>query len=132
MSENLNDFLANLGDITIPTIPSDQPDELSASQLADFNRVQERIKTKTQRAILKNLKQDIAMRKEYADRIFQLLAFWLLFTACLVFLVALGKLELTENVLIALLTTSSANVIAIFIYVVKYLFARPSKPETYI
>jgi hypothetical protein len=33
-----------------------------------------------------------------------------------------GKISLSENVLIVLLTTASANVIAIFIYVVKYLF----------
>ncbi len=79
-------------------------------------------KNKEREANLKNINQNIEQRKDYAHKIFCLISGWLFFTALITLGCATNNLELSENVLIALLTTSSANVILIFIYVVRYLF----------
>ena len=79
-------------------------------------------KNKEREANLKNLNQNIEQRKDYAHKIFCLISGWLFFTAIVTLGCATNNLYLSENVIIALLTTSSANVILIFIYVVRYLF----------
>ena len=79
-------------------------------------------KNKEREANLKNLNQNIEQRKDYAHKIFCLISGWLFFTAIVTLGCATNSLYLSENVIIALLTTSSANVILIFIYVVRYLF----------
>jgi hypothetical protein len=76
-------------------------------------------------------KQDRLARKEYANKIFVMLVSFLRIvigivgcsaTACLCF-------ELSDTVLVALLTTSSANVIGIFLVVVRYLFNPRTKKD---
>jgi len=68
--------------------------------------------------------QNRMQRKEYADNIFAFLCVYMLF----VFLILIGcgnyyaHFELSDTVLITLITTTTANVIGIFIFVVKYLF----------
>ena len=66
--------------------------------------------------------QDREERKKFADKIFILLASFIAVTLYVIVLVGFGYLELDNAVLITILSTMSANVIGIFIYVVKYLF----------
>lgn len=115
----------SLADISPETI-NIQESYTTQEGINDFESEGEKIKNKRRKAELKSYKQDVRERKNYASRIYQMLAFWLLFTGCTLFLCAIGKIHLSDNVLITLLTTSSANVIAIFIYVVKYLFNNKS------
>ncbi len=84
---------------------------------------------------LKSREQDRKQRKGFADKIFFMLSIFLLFV-CLILVFAGMKFlpikpyphfELSDNVLIALLTTASANVIGIFIVVVRYLFPSQTK-----
>jgi len=72
--------------------------------------------------------QDRKERKKFANKLY-----WFLvgFMVCVFFLLFLSghkciKFTLDNSVLIALITTTSANVIGIFIYVVKYLFHKRS------
>ena len=120
-------FLDQLSRISESTPPSDEPTDISTAEQKALEKEKAKYYRKSHKAHLKNFKQDMRMRREYADRIYNMLAFWLMFTGGTVFMVALNKLSLTENIIIALLTTSSANVIAIFIYVVKYLYAEPAR-----
>jgi len=76
------------------------------------------------RELLKSKEQDREQRKEFAIKIYQFLLFYL---SCVLLLIILCSstvfdFEMTEAVIIALLTTTTANVISIFILVVKYLF----------
>lgn len=74
---------------------------------------------------LKGRIQDREQRKEFAIQIYHFLCFYLSSVLFLVVLSAtpLIKFELTEGIIITLLTTTTANIIGIFILVVKYLFA---------
>ena len=122
MSESGENLMMHLTEV-----PAQNPNAISASaqfsqEIDQFALARTRISYKKEKAELKGLRQDINERKNYASKTFRLLVAWLLFTAVILFLYSIGKIKLSDQVLIALLTTSSANVIAIFIYVVKYLF----------
>lgn len=86
---------------------------------------------------LESRRQDREQRKEYADKIFCFLCFFIVFVGIFVFIAGLElskdatecHFRLSENVLIALLTTTSANVIGIFVFVVKYLFNVPASKD---
>ncbi|MBB6109746.1 hypothetical protein SAMN05421821_105164 [Mucilaginibacter lappiensis] len=71
---------------------------------------------------LKGQRQDRRERKKYADSVFTLVAIWLMFVLLIFMWYGMGKLQYSDNVIIALLTTSTANVIFIFNFVMKYLF----------
>jgi len=68
--------------------------------------------------------QDRSQRKEFTNKIFWMLVSFLFVTMVFVFLNALKCIpfEISDTVMVALLTTSSANVVGIFLVVVKYLF----------
>jgi hypothetical protein len=76
---------------------------------------------------LDNRKQDREQRKEYSDKIFEFLCVFLFFVGLIVFMSGFESchFKLSDNVLMALLTTASANVISIFVIVVRYLFNVP-------
>lgn len=87
----------------------------------------QRIAIEDRREDLENKKQNRNQRKSYANRLF-----WFLYAYMgLVFLVlllcgfSLFGFNLSDTVLVALITTTTANVIGIFAFVVHYLF--PSK-----
>ncbi|OOQ60922.1 hypothetical protein [Mucilaginibacter pedocola] len=71
---------------------------------------------------LKSRKQDRKERKSYAHKIFVLMCMWLFSVVIIIVASGNGSLYFTDSVLIAILTTSSANVIGLFILVSKYLF----------
>lgn len=84
---------------------------------------------------LKSKEQDRQQRKEFADKIFSMLSLFLFFVCLILFFAGTKSVEvkpypdfeLSDNVLIALLTTASANVIGIFVVVVRYLFPSQTK-----
>lgn len=59
--------------------------------------------------------------------IFWLIVIWLLIILVIVVLTGLEKLTLSDAVLIALITTTTANIAAFFLGVVKYLFPNHGK-----
>ena len=68
--------------------------------------------------------QDRKQRKVFAQWIFGLVCAYLLVVLTGIFLVGFGQMKLSDIVLNVLLTTTTANVIGIFIIVAKYLFHR--------
>ncbi|MDE2999179.1 MAG: hypothetical protein OXU79_08910 [Gemmatimonadota bacterium] len=105
------------------------PDVLTDREDKLIDRQRRSEETKKLRLKNRELKQNISERKIYADRVY-----WLVGT----FLVALFTLVLAQgwsaytgfriqnNVLIALITGATANVVGLFIVVVKYLFPKVS------
>lgn len=73
---------------------------------------------------LENRKQDRAQRKVYADNIFAFLSVYMAVVMILLWKCAsqYNSFYLSDSVIIALITTTTANVIGIFVFVVKYLF----------
>lgn len=79
--------------------------------------------------ILLDFSRKSEMRVAYANNIFSLVCIYL----CVVGIILwqsgkqLNGFQLSDNVLIALLTTTTANVIGLFTFVVKYLFPNDKK-----
>ena len=77
-----------------------------------------------QKEKLKSQRQDRKQRKKFSFMIFYFLCAYLVTVFLILFLSGLGRLsfELADGVLITLLSTTTVNMIGIFILVVKYLF----------
>lgn len=82
---------------------------------------------------LKDLKQDRDERKSYASKLYWLVLIWLVVILLIVIFQGLRSLpgtpfyfKLSDTVLITLITTTTANVAAFFLVVVRYLF-RPKR-----
>jgi hypothetical protein len=71
---------------------------------------------------LKGNIQDREERKKYADKIFWFLVLFMTITLTSVFISIFKFDQLSDTVIVTLLTTTSANVISIFAIVVRYLF----------
>jgi hypothetical protein len=82
----------------------------------------EDIELQMQRETLEGSRQDRLERKKYATNIFWLLVAFLGATVAIVTLSGLRALCLSDTVIVTLLATTTADVIGIFIFVVKYLF----------
>lgn len=80
----------------------------------------------TQRENLHSRRQDREERKRYAKWIYRLAVGWLGFVGVLFLGCGLGLLSLSDSVLIALATTTTIKVLALLLYVTKYLFPSPS------
>jgi hypothetical protein len=104
--------------------------------------------TLLQQVSLEGLSQNIRERKKYAEYIFWMVSVWLVMVIMLVWLNGLGeiycynfldpilrtgvkyisfKFELSDAVLIALITTATVNITTFFLVVTKYLF--PNTPD---
>jgi hypothetical protein len=66
--------------------------------------------------------QDMGERKEYTHKIFVLICMWLVLVGIVLIASGNGNLHYSDSVLITLLTTTTANVIGLFVFVAKYLF----------
>lgn len=69
-----------------------------------------------------NLKQDLALRKSYAIRVFVLTCAWSAAIFTVLILNGLEYITLSENVLITLITSTTVNFFSFFLLVMKYLF----------
>jgi hypothetical protein len=76
----------------------------------------------TKREILEGNRLDRLERKRFAQNIFWLLVGFLFLTLSIVALSGLHALHLSDTVIVTLLATTTADVVGIFIFVVKYLF----------
>jgi hypothetical protein len=81
------------------------------------------------RAELDDLKQDIRARKRYARYIFALIVCWLVAVFFLILSEGISRLpffgdafSLADSVIIALISGATANVLGLFVFVVRYLF----------
>lgn len=85
----------------------------------------ERLQKEEYEEKIEGLKQDREERKKYAFRYYMLAVGWLV--AVLALLALNKKLCLGENVLLMLLGTTTANIVAVLIVVAKYLFPAKSR-----
>ena len=76
------------------------------------------------KAELESYRQDTQERKKYAKLIFWMVALWLAGIFAIILMVGFQSVEftLTNEVTIALITTTTINVAAFFLAVTKYLF----------
>jgi len=95
------------------------PEEKSAlekygrEEIEDLHRIED----------FRRKRQKRVQRRDYADRIFNLMVWWLLGIGLVLFLQAMSdEFHLTENVVLALIGGTTANVLGIFYYVAKFLF----------
>lgn len=119
---------------------------LTLDQIAPPSRTTSRApdqKTKAEEAELAryaaettSLIQDTEERKKYAARIYWLLCAWLAGLFALLFCRGFLKAELSDKVLIAIITGTTANILGIFAIVVAYLFpkttSQPHKSPPYL
>ena len=69
--------------------------------------------------------QDIAMRKEYADKTFALVCLYMICVFILIILACTpADFNMSDNVLMVLLGTTTVNVIGLFAIVMNYLFPK--------
>lgn len=95
-------------------LPDKSPNDLTiAYQRIKIGKLQEEVES---------LRQDRKQRKIFGYIIFGFMCVYMAASLTLVFFNGFGIVELSDGVLVALLTTSLANVIGIFNFVAKYLF----------
>ena len=95
-------------------LPEESPKQLKIDYLhTQLDKLREEVES---------LKQDRRQRKTFSYRIFCFMCAYMAVSLAAVFLKGLGKMDLSDGVLISLMTTSLANVIGIFNFVAKYLF----------
>ena len=106
----------------IPQERVDNTENEESVTLKDIEKEKSLVDLHLRREDLEGRKQDRIQRKGYADKIFILLCVYLLAIMVLLYFNGFGLTNLEGSVLIAIVTTSAANVIGIFILVAKYLF----------
>jgi hypothetical protein len=104
--------------------PTDAPDDRARDEL----RVLELAAQKEQ---VRGLSQDIDERRKYANRIFYMVSTWLAIVAYIVVAQGFGlgffnhgPFHLSDSVVIALVTTSTATVVGCLLIVATYLFPK--------
>ena len=75
-------------------------------------------------AHINSYKQDTKERKHYAEKTFEFLCAYMLAVFLLLIFAGSDHIDFhfSDSVIIALITTTTANVIGIFIFVMRYLF----------
>ena len=76
------------------------------------------------KAQIRKFEDDNTGRREFSRSIFTVTVIWMFLVLMIVIQYAGGRWHLSDSVLIALITTTTANVIGIFIIVANYLFNR--------
>lgn len=83
---------------------------------------QRKIEVKKNKAVLKNQKQDIKLRREFSLKVYNLVRWWLLFCAIIILVSGFELFKLSDTVLTTIIASTSANVLGLFYIVLKYLF----------
>ena len=76
------------------------------------------------KAQIQKFEDDNESRREFSRSIYAVTVIWMFLVLMIIVQCANGKWHLSDSVLIALITTTTANVIGVFIIVANYLFNR--------
>lgn len=115
---------------------SDQPDLKTRFEEQSYQLAKAR--TELAQARVKSVHQDIDERKKYASKIFTLICYWvagLLIVVCFSSWSAITRFNTPTSVLLALVGSTTLNVLGLFYIVAHYLFPDrgqreiPSEPE---
>ena len=96
---------------------------LDTPRLPEFYTSQE-VQDLAAKAGIQEKLSEITARESYASKIFWTLIAWLIGVYALIILVGLETLTISDSVLIALVTSTTINVIGLFGFVMRYLFHR--------
>lgn len=97
-------------------------DDISLSEESEVSMEDEEIERENRREDLEGKKQDRHQRKIFAGALFAFMCAYMAVALLIVFLCGFSIMGLSDGVLIALLTTTLADVIGVFSFVAKYLF----------
>lgn len=76
---------------------------------------------------IKDKQQDREQRKEYADKIFFLVATWLILLLILLLFCGSGVINFSDTVIVAILTGTTLDILGFMIIVANYLFPKNGK-----
>lgn len=106
----------------------DEPTDAAATDEAEgLFEEQKRLKEyeyQRKESDLEDSRQGRKQRKEYAEKIFMLVCAWLAALFVLVAFVGNSKLEVSDNVLLGLITGTSVNVIGLMAIVATHIFPK--------
>ena len=112
--------LQQIVEIELPDDADDEGEYLAEAQ--EFEEGAEALRLEDRRELLKGRKQDRRERKRYAELVFRLVCWWLVGVMALVCCAGLDAIRLDETVLMTIVGSTTASVVAIFVVVAKYLF----------
>jgi hypothetical protein len=116
-----------IADTPPPRLP--QIEDVAA---AANKREREQLELDQLRGVVRQLLQDIKQRKQYARRLYRVMVGWLTVVAYVVLAQGFGTgtpfvgapFHVADSVLIALITTTTATVLGVFLAVANYLFPK--------
>ena len=113
----------SVDDITVEDFFSTDSDALVKAEEEDWDEARKR-------ALVEGLRQDIAERKAYANKVFKLVCFWLFGLFILLLLAGFPRppFYLSDSVLIAIISGTTVNVLGLFAIVANYLFPKRLDP----
>lgn len=122
--------LENVKVLAARAIPN-TPGQDTSLESETLEKEQLRVEIEKLRAELDSFKQDIQQRRTFAPKLYLLTCWWLGSVTLILLLQGLseGRLHffrLSDSVLIALLGTTTVNVVGLFYVVAKYLFPEKS------
>ncbi|HSU32797.1 MAG TPA: hypothetical protein VLJ11_16335 [Bryobacteraceae bacterium] len=128
----------SIANVSSPAVPVDnKPDPATLLGLQQLNDASLAVQIEKLRAELDSFEQDVAQRKQYAPRLFVLTCCWLGAVIAILLLQGFSAgtthfFSLGNDVLIALLGTTTINVIGLLYIVAKYLFSAqtPNEPSS--
>jgi len=127
LSELPHDHLS-VDDISEPELPSveEAQEEFGAEFAEDERKTKEDYENELLAETIQDRQQDREQRKEYADKLFILIKYWLIALLAVLLINGWGILwfELSDAVLLALVGGTTANVLGLFLIVLYYLFPK--------
>jgi hypothetical protein len=111
----------NIKDIQKVILESSPP-EPDSDVRVDLER--ERLEIERLRTELNSLKNDITARQIYAGLTYLLVILWLGLIIWIIIATGSGWYRLSDTVLVALITTTTLNVLGLFLVVTQYLFPK--------
>lgn len=108
-------------------VEADLPDDVDEdgeylAETQEYEEGAEALRLEDRRELLKGRRQDRRERKRYAELVFRLVCWWLAGVMALVCCAGLEAVHLDETVLMTIVGSTTASVVAIFVVVAKYLF----------
>jgi hypothetical protein len=120
-------------DIVVPPVPPAVQETAEAAVASEGRELdnEERIELARKRQALQHEIEDQEQRRSYARKLFQLTVGWFAGIAVLLLLQGFNGIPLTpitfklaDSILLALISSTTVNVIAVFVIVVNYLFPK--------
>lgn len=114
----------SLRDIRAIRIPADTPDDKALLLKESYDKAFRKAELKKKELELESAGVNIVQRVKYAKHIFKLTVIWLLLVVVLLGFQGLHAFSfcLSDGVLIALISSTTVNVIGLLVIVIRYLF----------